>query len=461
MKNYMFSKKLDKSLKSQNKDNWLADWEIIEGPRNKSTATQHLEYIAYALLAGMPVTQVKSREKSKEKKEIILEINGHLFNLTKILDAPPDFEQLYFTPEQLDAYLVLANSHWSKCNPKSTSNLHKAEQKALSLWTNEDYFPQYQNLLHGKKYNPFIFLSVCIASHGLMKQPLSTQDCKTKMNRGEAAKQMKNRISDIKAKQLYKNSGFIASSCSAINPHMLFSSVHIEITQEDSINPIGKLISDYSEWKSTEQEVVFPPRTQFAYEKKRRFGIIPNWEARPVRSINSPYSYEHEMSSEELAEIDKEKLILLMHHCEKEIDVEKLGQMDRKKIVGMLRTVYGSLSKILKSTQKETVPTLFNKQEKKEIPSTYKKIFDLNNQLKKLSNPKTAPVEMTDLIIATRTCLEQYNELMEEAGIFLEKELHHKFNGEINKIGAMIAHLSNIYTHCNNETHSIDLSKLA
>lgn len=438
----MFSK-LEKNLKFQANEEWLADWEIIEGPRDKSTATQHLEYIAYALLAGMTVTKVKS----KKKNEIILEINGHLFNLTKILDAPPDFEQFYFTSEQLDAYLVLANSLQIKCKLKSTSNLHKAEQEALNLWTNDNYFRKYQNVLHGKKYDPFIFLSVCIASHALMKQPLSTQDCKIKMNRGESPKQMKNRISDIKEKKLYKNSGFIASSCSATNPYLLFSRVHIKIIQNDSINPIGKLISEHSEWKSTEQEVVFPPRTEFAYKKKRRLGIIQRWEASPVRSINSTYYYEHEMSSEELAKIDEEKLILLMHHCKEEITVEELGEMDREKIVAMMKNIYFSLSNILSSIKEE-----------KENPSTYKKISYINKRLKKLINPKTSPVEMTDLIAASRICIKKYNELMEESSVFLGEKLHLKFNAEINKFSAMIAYLSNMYSNCNNATHDINLS---
>lgn len=343
----MFSKKSKFDLgelnveESKRNDNESLDLEdditIISGPRNKSLATRHLEYIAYALL--YKPQQVKAIH---HDYKLIVNIQNHSFNLSDILEGRPDFEQLYFTIQQLDFYCKRYSAPLPNCccmsfiGPKKIE-LHPAEESALAKWTSSHYIKM-QNLLWNAPEGSdwiYILLDICIASHGLSKPLTDIKHSPCELTRGESARQAKSRPCEVGKSTFYTEKGFTATAHNSfINFFCLFRPVTVNFRQEKSINPLGKPISQYSV-TCIEQEVLFPPNTEVIYTNKGyqthqgfkgvqwfKWNKEPRqyWEATPVRSINSsPTVYNHNMSLQELHQIEKEKIVMLLETIHRDL----------------------------------------------------------------------------------------------------------------------------------------------
>jgi hypothetical protein len=298
-------------------------FQIKAGPRNKSLATQHLEYIMHALLADelIKIFYLKSHE-------IKVTIDDCTFNITKILAATPDFEQLHFSQSQLECYLEYRkqNGEWYTIS-RSESNLHLAEQLAINDWTGNDSYWFMNALLRNYTLdkNHFctekiakLLLKICIAASALGKPVANALATITRCYRDESvglhnAEFLQQRVMYAWHKKIINHTGFTAAS--ALGHRQNFFSqrlVNTVIQQEPSLNPIGKNIAMLSRYKNlhgilTENEVLFPPNTEFKFTGKDF-----DWHAEPVRSVNYADSdlYQHDFLKNDLEKIANKKIKL-------------------------------------------------------------------------------------------------------------------------------------------------------
>lgn len=269
-------------------------WTIYQGPRNKLTATRHLEYIVGMLLEDQDLKRV-TLPKSTDKT-LTLQIDTLSFSLKNILDALPDFEQFDFTSQQLDSFLDYFKPE--KNFPRFENlhpELHPAERLAITAWTTR-FYHKIQHLLRfgkvKKMYDlPLILMITCIAAQGLSKIEAPART-KLKRREGVDCKEVytAERNMHFTAKTLVINRGFTAATFD--DDHFNGMTFH----QKKSINPIGKDIHTLSDFE-LENETLFPPFTEFKYIPQET-----TWLAYPMRSINRDQEarYVHSFSPEEL-----------------------------------------------------------------------------------------------------------------------------------------------------------------
>ncbi|MDR3492158.1 MAG: hypothetical protein P4M12_08995 [Gammaproteobacteria bacterium] len=282
-------------------------WKIEAGPRVKSLATEHLEYITYALMnknSGINFFQKNDQTK--------IEIQGKIFNLTALLKSKPDFEQLIFTKWQLDAYQKESGIYTQVDD--EYRHLHSVEIYAIKVWTGNMYSVM-NKLLRNFTISPRLLeyegllLIICIAAQALSKPPLSSSLCRSvSYRREEAGRYFEERRQRCQSNQLVTNRGFTAASTNGstvfnYRRHLTYFS------QPNSLNPIGKYINEIS-CSRGENELLFPPNTEFIYKEENDY----TWSAQPVRSANpiDEGIYHHGFSESELTEIKlhKEKIKL-------------------------------------------------------------------------------------------------------------------------------------------------------
>ena len=121
--------------------------ELLQGPRQKSLATYHVEYLAYCMLLIPNEVNIYTRE-----HQILVDVMGRRFNLTNIFAAYPDFEQLIFCEYALDKYYVDGYVDQQKLNAKP--HWHNAETLAVIKWTSHD-FKKMNAMLRAHEENDF------------------------------------------------------------------------------------------------------------------------------------------------------------------------------------------------------------------------------------------------------------------------------------------------------------------
>jgi hypothetical protein len=294
---------------------------IEAGPRNKLLETQHLEYLAHAMLDEKSTVAIKY-----QSKDLIVIVNERRFNLSEILKASPCFDQLEFSQTQLNQYL---SSKDALLRPpasgimNSHAYLHPAEASALRAWSAEWYL-SFNALLRNYTINPeeeitdvkAIILGICIASHGLSK-PLLTATPGVPCTRGEEYLDhfIKERERAISKNHAVLNRGFTAAArsdkpmCSSWENKPVHTT--IAKTELPALNPLGKYIGGLS-INPQDYEVLYPPNTEFIYEKKSVF----DWSAKPVRSANpaGKKDYKHSYSTMELAAIKLDHLKIQLRY---------------------------------------------------------------------------------------------------------------------------------------------------
>jgi hypothetical protein len=291
--------------------------DIHQGPRSKSLATYHLEYIAHAML--MTPDNVTIR---KINDDIIVKVKQMTFNLTAILDAQPDFEQLHFTNEQLDAYKAFRARHnFSNYFRFSHYHLHKSEKIAIAVWTGGSYETM-NKFIRNKELDVYfphqafnIILSCCIAGSAISK-PYPKPVNSAPSFRGEHNENVviTSRNDKISQHQLAINKGFTASA-SKIGSFYREREVKIDMIQSGkAYNPMGKYIARLSVLPN-ENEVLYPSDTEFYYELLKVTGYSVVYKATPVRSVNAEElglqkTYQHNFTAEQLNEIMREHAIL-------------------------------------------------------------------------------------------------------------------------------------------------------
>jgi hypothetical protein len=298
----------------------VSQWKIEEGPRIKSLATYHLEYIAYALLDRSIAVNF-----STDNNQTKAEINGRIFNITSILQSKPDFEQLTFNQLQLDAYCdLLQTGDLIEKRQDEYSHLHPAELHAITVWTGGSYHTWNELLRTFRENSCYYFsvnrlLAICVASHGLSKPLSSSSYCQSTGYRYEqSCSYLNERKQRSQNKLLVTNRGFTAFS--ADPRFQREGNIQSYFYQPVSLNPIGKDISKLS-FSPTQQEIVCPPNTEFMYIKEKE----NLWITQPVRSANpiDEKEYIHPFSKTALEEIQlaKEKIRLngLRNYIHKQI----------------------------------------------------------------------------------------------------------------------------------------------
>lgn len=304
--------------------------EIYHGPRNKSLATYHLEYIANAILSEPDTVNFLQK-----RNPILIEINGKIFNLTAILEAKPDFEQLKFSQRVLRGYEYLFADHEHAYKEAKrlkelypNDKLSQAEIMALVEWTSGPTYLLNQ-LLRDKLFERFgedekskrLILTICIASQALSRIPETAEklfpDSVGKTFRVEKYNLALSLQRDeaVKTRKLLSSEGFIASAGGDYFSSNFRGRVGV-VYERVWGSSLGKDVGKYSLFGWREREVLYPPNTEFLYTDKR-MGLGPFTvggylaHAIPIRSINAEVLgeqplYVHLFTLQDLQEIQSE-----------------------------------------------------------------------------------------------------------------------------------------------------------
>jgi hypothetical protein len=296
----------------------LTHFELPHGPRRKSLATIHAEYIAHSILENANEVQYNAHGH--------MLINGRQFNLKTLMSAQPDLEQIQFTDYQLDRFVTLIQAHnHSPYRSLSNSHLHIAEKTVINNWTG-GWYSRINNFLRNhiieqqsQFHSLYVFLQACILGSALSK-PYSRPVGSIQSTRGEGS------VADVNAKRneainnktVFLNAGFIASS---LGGRGFSGGTKITYKQPgDSFNPMGKNIAKMSQYER-EKEVLFPHGTEFIFEPNPQ--NKQHYLATPVRTISREGShfetaYAASFTNQDLQEINqshlKTKLKLLLKH---------------------------------------------------------------------------------------------------------------------------------------------------
>ena len=289
-------------MKSQIADK---NWEIESGPRRKSLATEHLEFIIHALLD--PKTKVRCTRSWFWWGDWLLSIYGKTFNLSAILASRPDFEQFNFSKAVLDAYLS-ENRPSPVFLPNSKSNRHPAESIALEKWANiGGAYEDMQNILENHLDNlcwesiKNNLMHICIASYALSKPLESSLETKCRSFRKEKdSGHLDARREAAVTKTVLSSPRFFAASTDDSLKN--FGNVRTVIYQAPSMNPLGKYIATYVH-NNSEKEVLFPPNTEFKFSFDGT-----GFEAEPIRTANPTFArpYKHGLSPEDITTIEND-----------------------------------------------------------------------------------------------------------------------------------------------------------
>lgn len=234
-------------------------WEIEAGPRNKLLVTNHLEYVIYALL-DKP-TNAKFEHDTVGNIHII--INRKKINFTELLKANPDYEQLFLNKLHSRAYLYSVKK---KNIESSHGHLSDAENMAIYEWSTSKY-TRYNQFLRYFRIGPYIhdILDICFASCGITKDysPHRRQTYFISYRGENSGDYLNERKQCALEKKVVMNRGFTASSISH-SISTIFGSVRTTFFQPNSINPMGKNITELSK-DPTEREILFIPGAEFKY----------------------------------------------------------------------------------------------------------------------------------------------------------------------------------------------------
>lgn len=294
-------------------------WPIIQGPREKNEATQHLEYIVYSYL----LSSNSIKFTLNDNKDIVAKIDDIKFNLTQILKFA-DFEHFSFTKQALDLFETISAPQVSKdvyeMLKKTDLYLHMSEKIALNYWT-RTHTPMQHLLLFNKVENleeiGFNLALICIACHGLSKS-YSLNKPSTIANRVEKEEKevlSLERKEKNSKKELMVNKGFTAAALGqyySANMENYLKRIDI-FTYFSNPGPNISFLSAFPE----ERECLYPPNTEFKYQyldtihkmknkKKKKYQL---WQAEAYRSLNSQqdYKYSHEVKIEEIL---KKKILI-------------------------------------------------------------------------------------------------------------------------------------------------------
>lgn len=304
--------------------------QLRQGPRAKDYATQQLEEVIHALLEKTNDVYFTKND----LQEIEAKLNGNSYNITQILKNNPDFSHIELDDTQLANYanFITHRAIYKPQLPKTGdipteeaynnldakgdyAHLHYGEKLAITLYTSKRY-KVLQHLLHYSTIKPSHhrekemsleiteqLLCICVASHGLKKPPTNqnAQDdkqCETLCVRSEVVKPNDDffiqRITNIQKTTLSKNNGFTSTAANVFLPHALNAdnNCFTLYRQPNSSNPLGKYIAPLSV-VSEEEELLFPPGTQFQYTDYNVIEGAHVFSCTPVRTIENinPFSY--------------------------------------------------------------------------------------------------------------------------------------------------------------------------
>ncbi|MHB1949174.1 MAG: hypothetical protein ACYCQI_13790, partial [Gammaproteobacteria bacterium] len=212
--------------------------------------------------------------------------------------------------------------------------LHYGEKLAITLYTSH-VFTAIQEFLrkNGKTANfvgrvcsktnlmlTELLLGISVASHGLKKPSLSQisrhQDI-LQSTRFESVVFTSDYIQERKDAQNKKTNkgvlihkGFTSSAHSNHDGENIYVPGKIncktQIAQENALNPLGKRVEVLSAWED-ENEILFPPKTQFHYTDFTFKKDMLEFKCHPVRTIENhdPFAYATTIQDHELQVIDE------------------------------------------------------------------------------------------------------------------------------------------------------------
>lgn len=428
---------------------------LLPGPRNKNLATWHLQYIIHACLHPDAATTFSKKSfpdvynhstsasletaeelelENSDEMHVMVEVYGQHFDLTSILKAGPDFNQIYLAPAHLDSYAEYFSSFSSRLSLATVkrqfgnpTNLHVAEERALNNWSGS-YYKNIQLLLRTFNYPSdllsdlrWVLATIAIMCNSFKRPQHSCITAGTRnefFNKSVLAERKKNYAN----KKPTVNRGFTAVSAGGTyNPTTLLEKrTIVRVQQSLSLHP--DLISIAMNSKLyTEREILAQPNQQFIYmpdlaSKKR---LHDCWLAIPVRSIDplSEYEYQPDLAEEEMEEIRKKsnRLMLVsalhplleykkMHSAKLQTTRLKFfdkNQSNDNKMIDM------TMNKIMKTM--ERINSAHDQDEKAMINIAIESIkkFFVPNNAEEGSRPVTVSIEVQKLISETIATLEE------------------------------------------------------
>lgn len=325
------------------------------GPRTFKAATQDFMYIAQLFMSDNP----PSMRKNRIGELIITTANGNLYNLTKILENQPDFEQMVFalTPQQECFALHLLRQITPLYKDKIGSQLSEAEARAIYFYTLD------REKCNGK----FWIINLFLRKYGKISEidnEMSLRDIlciliyftkavhKLKStyheNVGTSLLQILYRgevydnqfeldaVMQERSSTLTKTESGIFSTTAdydvVIRSFTREMDIHRGVNQHFQVlhmhNHIGAYIADFSNHPN-EAEVCFLPFTQFSFEPFHDDDLC---HVLPVRSLNGNYpgSYCRDMQSERILLMEaagKTNELALVDECCQQICCHEAGSM--------------------------------------------------------------------------------------------------------------------------------------
>ncbi len=288
---------------------------IFQGPRKKTPATQHLEFIIKSYIRCPKEVSVRLEEKA-----CFIKIKEFQFNLSAILAAPVCLEQILFTARQLNECIKFFHLKVSKIHRHL---YHPVEIAALKVWVEDDGCRRMNDFLrNGGIKGPIeenrvmeFLLIICLAAHALNRPYLKPEKARN-LYRGEDLQEgnevLAERIQAAENRQLIMGKGFTSTSTSKIIAHK-FGSEKTYFYEPGGLNPIAKDIGFSTDAFNMECEFTVPPNAEVFY--RRDSHDSHRWQANFFRSVNyeQKYHYPHVFSQDELHQI-----------------VEELGQLDKR-----------------------------------------------------------------------------------------------------------------------------------
>ncbi len=442
---------------------------LKQGPRMKGHATLYFEKILHAFLD--PTIQVECRYNMLGELEVKVQSeteDDETYNLTKILEHHPDFEQISFDNEAIKRYedfivneatnkpFIKAENQITFPTPEEyairedESNLHYGEKLATTIYTTEFYSDMNTFLRRFGRTNKTtndteqlnlyikeVMLASAFTSHGLSKpktlednaeqpqltvQAILDQDKESLQAYGGSTTETLYRgekvtnPSDLerlkqKTDTIENNTPVVHASLTSTTTNQRIAETAFatggtkiisEIKQPQALNPIGKDVSNLSQFQG-EGEVLFPPDTQFLYYKyDHEHENEHKVYAIPVRTIEGidPFSYSHsEMkvrtdlihAREELNESKYEqddatkelanKLMAILDQAIADFDSQK----PRAEKIAQLYTVRKTWAE---SAKDEAVKKSFNAFSRKLNHTFVNAFFDQDFGLAQASNPQ-------------------------------------------------------------------------
>lgn len=429
------------------------DEELLQGPRVKTEATRQLEELVQLLLSNYK--SMNCFFNSLNELEIV--IDSKLFNITQILHHEPDFSQLTLEPAHLSKYACFAINakhkptigFWkipteldykNRDKYNECEHLHYGEKLAITFYTSVSFYHKIQEFLRSsaqsknlqsqsfKNLNhlvPEILLGASVAAHGLAKVPNTIPEENIPYNRYyryehgvTSAEFFKNRLAAQNTQESLIERGFVSTSTGCGFKLGLLHNINTVVYENAAINPLGKKVKALSK-VPIENEVLYPPGTQFQYTDYMENDNNHFFCATPIRSLNGIRSNDYSpqtVAYHELEIIDKmlEHALVKNQHTWLRQLFDTVSNDEKLDLVSMARSATQEILKQSKPLQSEGYEICLDQEMLTAYKDRLKELIDKNRELvESASLPASLGKTNNVLVAALHRITERSNAIMQ------------------------------------------------